>query len=70
MYRTSFNVFFCTFLNFLPYITVLSASQRAAVSSLSQIEVLTKSVFSEVNSPFEFDEKSFEAVITDLKFLD
>jgi len=70
MYRASFSVFLCAFLNFLPYITVLSAYQKSAVSGLSQIRVLTKSVFSEVNSPFEFDEKSLEAVITDLKFLD
>jgi len=49
--RTSYNI------------TVLSASQKSAVSGLSQIGVLTKSVFSEVNNPFEFDEEIFEAVI-------
>ena len=50
MYRISFNVFSCAFLNFLSYITVLSASQKSVVNGLSQIWVLKKSVFSEVIS--------------------
>ena len=63
MYRISFNVFSCAFLNFLSYITVLSASQKSVVDGLSQIGVLTKSVFSEVNSSFEFDEETSKVVI-------